>query len=255
MKDNRKFWKTVNPLFSEKSYSKESISLINKDSLITENEDLAKIFNKFFSNIVNKLGMEDVPADESNLSNIDDPISKAIAKYENHPSILRIKNYMKEKDFNFSFEFVDNPKISKKACQEHDIPVKLIKSNKDLFSHFIYHNFNNSLFSSNFPANLKAADILPTHKKKDKSVIENYRPISILPTLSKIYERCMYGQMYKYFDQILSKYQCGFRQGYNTQHCLLMIVEKWKEALDKGGLGGALLTDLSKLSTALSMFS
>ena len=177
-----------------------------------------------------------------------------LLQYENHPSILRIKNYMKEKNLNFSFEFVDKPKISeeinklngKKACQEHDIPVKLIKSNKDLFSHFIYHNFNNSLFSSNFPSNLKAADILLTHKKKDKSVIENYRPISILPTLFKIYERCMYDQMYKYFDQILSKYQCGFRQGYNTQHCLLMMVEKWKEALDKGGLGEALLTDLSK---------
>ena len=54
MKDNRKFWKTVNPLFSEKSYSKESISLINKDGLITENEDLAKTFNNFFSNIVKK---------------------------------------------------------------------------------------------------------------------------------------------------------------------------------------------------------
>ena len=254
MKDNRKFWKTVNPLFSEKSYSKESVSLINKDGLITENEDLAKTFNNFFSNIVNKLGIEDVPDDESNLSNIDDPISKVIAKYENHPSILRIKNYMKEKDLNFSFEFDNKPKISKeinkldgkKACQKHDIPVKLIKLNKDLFSHFIYHNFNNSLFSSNFPTILKAADILPTHKNKDKSVIENYRPISILPTLSKIYERCMYDQMYKYFDQILSKYQCGFRQGYNTQHCQLMMVEKWNKALDKGGLGGALLTDLSK---------
>ena len=182
MKDNRKFWKTVNPLFSEKSYSKESISLINKDGLVTKNEDY-------------------------------------------HPSIVRIKNYMKEKDLCFSFEFVDKQKISKeinkldekKACQEHDIPVKLIKSNKDLFSHFIYHNFNNSLFSSIFPSNLKAADILPIHKKKGKSNIENYRPISILPTLSKIYERCMYDQMYKYFDQILSKYQCGFRQGYNTQ--------------------------------------
>ena len=56
----------------------------------------------------------------------------------------------------------------------------------------------------------------------------------------------MYDQMYKYFHQILSKYQCGFCQGYDTQHYLLMIVEKLKEALDKGGLGGALLTDLSK---------
>ena len=52
--------------------------------------------------------------------------------------------------------------------------------------------------------------------------------------------------MYKYFDQILSKYQCGFRQGYNTQNCLLVMVEKWKEVLEKGSLGGTLLTYLSK---------
>ena len=72
-----------------------------------------------------------------------------------------------------SFEFVNKPNISKeinkldgkKAYQEHDIPVKLIMLNKDLFSHFTYHNFNNSCFSSNFPSNLKAADILPTYKK------------------------------------------------------------------------------------------
>ena len=63
--------------------------------------------------------------------------------------------------------------------------------------------------------------------------------------LSKIYERCMYDQTYQYFDQILSKYQYGFRQGYNTQHCLLMKIEKWKEALDQGGLGGALLSMIS----------
>ena len=56
----------------------------------------------------------------------------------------------------------------------------------------------------------------------------------------------MHDQVYNFFDQILSKYQCGFRQGYNTQHCLLVMVEKWKEALDKGGIGGALLMDLSK---------
>ena len=238
MKDNRKFWKTANPLFSEKSYSKESISLINKDGLITKNEDLAKTFNILFSSIVKKLDVEHVPDDESNLPNVEDPILKAVAKYENRPSILGIKNYMKEKDLYFSFEFVDKPKISKeinkldekKARQEHDIPVKLIKSNKHLFSHFIYHNFNNSFFSSNFPSNLKAADILSTHRKKDKSDIENYRPI-ILRTLSKIYERCMYDQMYKYFDQILSKYQCRFRQGYNTQNCVLVMVEKWKEGL------------------------
>ena len=125
---------------------------------------------------------------------------------------------MQEKDQYFSFKFVNKPKIykeinelGKKACQEHDIPVKLIKSNKYLFSQFIHHNFNNSLFSSNFPSSKKAAaDIMPAYKKKDQSDIENYRLISILPTLSKICEICMYGQMDKYFDQIFLKYQCGF---------------------------------------------
>ena len=75
-----------------------------------------------------------------------------------------------------------------------------------------------------FPSNLKAADILPIYKKKDKSDIESYRSISTLPTLSNIYERCMYERMYKYFGQSLSTYQSGFRQGHNTQFCLHLMV-------------------------------
>ena len=59
------------PSFSGKSYSKQSISLINKDGLISKNEDLAKIFNNVFSNTVNELGIEHVPYDELNLPNID----------------------------------------------------------------------------------------------------------------------------------------------------------------------------------------
>ena len=49
-----------------------------------------------------------------------------------------------------------------------------------------------------------------------------------------------------YFDYILSKYQCGFRKGFNAQHCLVSIIEKWKESVDNGGAFGALMTDLSK---------
>ena len=71
-----------------------------------------------------KLGIVNVSNDESNLPNVDDAILKAIAKYENHLNILRIKNYMKEKDFYFYFKFVDKSKIlkeintldRKKAC-------------------------------------------------------------------------------------------------------------------------------------------
>ena len=78
MKDNRNFGK-LNPLFSKIPYTKESISLNNKDGLITENQDLAKACKDFFSDIVNKLGVDDVPDEQSNLSNVDDPILKLVS--------------------------------------------------------------------------------------------------------------------------------------------------------------------------------
>ena len=56
----------------------------------------------------------------------------------------------------------------------------------------------------------------------------------------------MYNQIYSHFQLRFSKYQCGFRQGFSTQQCLLAMIEKWKNCLDKGGVTGALLTDLSK---------
>ena len=99
---------------------------------------------------------------ELNLTNVEDPILKAFTKYKNNSSIFRIKNYMKEQlNLSFSFDFVNKTKISKeinklekkKASQENVFQVKLIKSTKDLFPYFKYHNFSNSLFSSNFPSN------------------------------------------------------------------------------------------------------
>ena len=97
-----------------------------------------------------------------------------------------------------------------------------------------------------FPVWFKVADVIPAFKKKSKTSKDNYRPISILPNISKIYERCLYNQMQTYFDNILSKYQCGFRKGFNAQHYLVSMIEKWKESADNGGAFGALMTDLTK---------
>ena len=56
----------------------------------------------------------------------------------------------------------------------------------------------------------------------------------------------MYNQIYSYFDTLFSKFHCGFRKGFNAKHCLLAMIEKWRETLDKGGETGVVLTDLSK---------
>ena len=98
-----------------------------------------------------------------------------------------------------------------------------------------------------FASQLKLADITPLHKKLDTLNKENYRPVSLLPVVSKLFERLMQKQMISYIEKFLSPYLCGYRKGFNTQYALLAMIEKWKEVLDgNGGFAGAILMDLSK---------
>ena len=125
--------------------------------------------------------------------------------------------------------------------------VRIIKENKDLISYFVYNNFNNALSSSRYPNGLKYADVTPVFKKDDKSDKGNYRPMSILPKLSKVYARIMQNQIYPYLNKFFSKYQCGFRKGFSAQHCLIAMIEKWRQSIDSGGLVAAALTNLLKV--------
>ena len=108
------------------------------------------------------------------------------------------------------------------------------------------HNFNNSLVSKVFPSSLKKADITPAYKEDEKFLKNNYRPVSILSSVSKMYERYIYYQINDYFHPLFSRLQCEFRKELNAQHCLLVLVEKCREVLDKRGYAEILLTDLSK---------
>ena len=165
--DNRKFWKTISPLFSEKAFHRECITLKESNKTITNNVELAETFNTFFSKIVPNLNIDSNLGDNITNPNITDPVFCAIQKYEKHPSILKIKEIMGTHDLSFSFKFIDRKKIfnelqklkSKKAFQESDIPVKIIKENINIITDFIYNNFNNSLVGSNFSSNLENADI------------------------------------------------------------------------------------------------
>ena len=115
-----------------------------------------------------------------------------------------------------------------------------------MFARCFHKSINFCIENSIFPSDLKVADLIPAFKKKSKTSKDNYRPISILPNISTIYERCLYNQMQTFFDNILSKYQCGFGKGFNAQHCLVSMIKKWKESVDNGGAFSALMTDFSK---------
>ena len=134
----------------------------------------------------------------------------------------------------------------RKPTTHNTTPTKIVIENCDILLPYITALYNESNLKSEFPTSLKRADINPTHKKDERSLKNNYRPVSVLPAISKIFERNMYDQISNYIEKYLSPYLCGFRKGYNTQHCLTVMLERWKKGLDNDKMPGALLTDLSK---------
>ena len=118
--------------------------------------------------------------------------------------------------------------------------------NKDIFANFITDHFNYCIAYGEFPDELKHADVIPVHKKNEKCDKTNYRPVTILTNISKIYEKLMYNQLSKYFDSLLDTNQCRFGNGFSSQYCRLVMVETFKEAMHRGNQSGALLTELLK---------
>ena len=249
----------MKPLFSEKHFSNNKITLIEGEEIISNDQELAEIFNSYFANVVDNLDIEGFETCDYNYIPDLDYISNIIEKFQNHPSLKKIKeNVGIEKRFHFSTvdESVINDVIDsldkKKPTTHKNIPTRVLVENKDIISPFVTNIYNESIQKANFPNRLKLADVTPTFKKEDRTVKGNYRNVSILPPISKVFEKVMFSQITLYIDKYLSPFLCGFRKGYSTQHCLTVMLNMWNKAMDSGKLAGALLTDLSKAFDCLN---
>ena len=257
--DNRIFWKTVKPLFSGKHILNKKITLVEKNDIVSNDADVAELMNLYFSFAVQDLEIDGYAENLCSSSVNSDPISKIIVKFKEHPSILKIKERIIVKE-TFRLPTVNEKVISaeinslnkSKPTSFNNIPIKLLMDTCDISSSYITTIYNNSITNSCYSSPLKWADITPVHKKDDRSLKSNYRPISILPSVSIIFERIIHDQILIFAEQYLSSYLCGFREGYSTQYCLIIMLERWKEALDNRKIAGALLTDLSKAFDCLN---
>ena len=252
--DTRMFWKLNKPFFSDKGMTKAKITLIDNNEIISDDKKVAESLNTFFESAVKNLQIP-TPHEHinENFDNIHDSVDRAIFKYANHPSILKIKEIIPPGN-QFSFTKTNPENIAnllkelnhKKAVPSNDIPPNILKKCSDICDIFISNIVNDGIENDVFDANLKLADVTPVFKDLDRTLKSKYRPVSILPVISKISERTLEVQISKYIKNFLSPYLCGYRKGYSTQHAILTLVEKWKEIIDKKGYGGAVLMDLSK---------
>ena len=132
------------------------------------------------------------------------------------------------------------------------MPTKILIGSSDIINNYLSSIYNNAKNESIYPEHLKLADVTPIHKKEDITLMKNYRPVSLIPVVSKLFERDMYNQILLYIDKFLSPYLFGYRKGFSTQQCLTVMLETWRKALDRKGKAGAILTDLSKAFDCLN---
>ena len=253
MTDNKKFWKTVKPFFSDKGVGKTDITLIEGDQIFQEDSEVAKILGDFFCNAVKSLNInipDEYKSEGSALS--DDPIENIISIYSNHPSIKLINENVVKGNFSFStVKLTDIVKEvagldCKKTSKSGSIPPKFLKENSSICCKPLTDIINSGISTPIYDNGLRLADLAPVHKTEDTTYKRNYRNIRLLPVVSKVFKKIMQAQISDYMETFLSPFLCGYRKGYSAQHALLSMLEKWRISLDKGGYGGGVLMDLSK---------
>ena len=135
-----------------------------------------------------------------------------------------------------------------KAAGIDNIPGRFIRDAASILARPITQLCNLSFKLSSFPTRCKIAKLKPIYKKGCKTDPQNYRPISLLPLISKIFEKIIHDQTQNYLskNKILYKFQSGFRSNYSTNSCLAYLTNIISEGFDTGLYTGMILIDLQK---------
>ena len=254
VKSNPKvFWETVKPFITSKAVIPDQTVMLNdNDVIISDPAVVCKVFNDHFCTVTDHIGNADHLCD-------DEDINMVLSSYDTHESVVKIKSHV-DGNSQFSFSPTTENTVYKllnninprKSTGSDGIPPKLLKTAAREFSPHITSIINMSINDSVFPHDLKYAELSPIFKASDNLCKKNYRPVSVLPTASKIFEKVYFDQLYEYFTVIFSQYLSAFRKKYNCQHVLLRFLEDWRLSLENKENVGAVLMDLSKAFDCLS---
>ena len=190
------------------------------------------MFNNYFANITlfylditDAVGIKEITENISSVSGLVDPIDIAIKKYCLHPSIRRIQSNIKYTE-RFTFSEVSIQQVAlqlsrldpKKSSPVGAVPAKILKEYPDIFAQNLCNLFNQSVAHNAFPLELKAGEITLLFKKDDASLKENFRPITVLPAVSKafmrfskrfLYTKCSFAIFRKNQNRIRQQTICG----------------------------------------------
>ena len=257
---NKHFWSIIKSFLTKKGHinREEVILRIEK---ITDSSVLAEMFNPFYISIVKKTSWKKPShfARENNVSDTTQATALIDQSYLDHSSIKRIKTMTKNQipSLQLLAMFVGQIQkkylniwvyLTQKMLLVFDmIPPKLAKMAASALRQALSNTMNNRLSNGILPENAKITMVSRldkgTSKKNDISI---FRPVSILTTSSKIYEKVTTKMIDKAMNKYLSPFISAYGQNYSTQNVLIHLLEEWREALDNNFIVGSVFMDLSK---------
>ena len=231
----KQMWKHLGSILNPKRTNgpHKILRLFANNTSITENSEIAETLNQHFCSIGDKLASK---------------IPKAKKSF---------KCYLKSSPPNsFFFKKIDPKQVLniisalqvQKSPGIDGIPNKALKISAEVIVTPLTHIINHSLSKGVFPECLKTAKVIPLFKKGDETLCSNYRPISLLSCFHKLFEKVMKSKLLEYLDEnnVLYKYQFGFRKTHSTNLALLEVTEQLYANLDVDNYGLGIYLDFQK---------
>ncbi|XP_071944876.1 uncharacterized protein [Antedon mediterranea] len=238
-----KLWKCLKDLgYKNKPQKGSTVSLDVNGNLCHNESEVSNYFNKYFANIASDL-MKKLPSP----SNLFSGGSNAFKNYYNS-KIKHVSGFsLEEIDESLIEEELRNLNPSKSVGLDQ-IPAKFLRDGAPNIKIPITHIINLSIKYERIPSDFKLAKVTPLHKKNSRTEANNYRPISILSSVSKILEKVVYIQVSDYLErnQLIYDHQSGFRRSFSTDTCLIHLRDHLRVQMSNGLFTGMVLLDVQK---------
>ena len=234
--DAKKTWEILRKAINNSSKKENNIQKIIVESVeITNTEQIADRFNEFFTKVAENVVLSIHPAN-CPVPNVPPDRNTPLFSLNDNPitndEIVNAINSLKNKK-TMDYNLISSSFVKKISC-ELATPLGLI--------------FKSSFATGYVPKQLKIAKIVPVFKSGEVTSMDNYRPIALLDTFSKILEKIVCGRLSSFleFNKLLSTQQFGFRKDHSTLHPMLLFMNKLTEAFEKKQHSIAIFCDLRK---------